>query len=72
MFEEEIKKVEKELKKNKNVLAAYVFGSLAKGNANENSDVDIGVILKDASIKKEAGGGVVILGQSRYCSTEYL
>lgn len=31
----------------KPIMAAYLFGSTAKGNATEKSDIDLGIILKD-------------------------
>jgi len=31
-----------------NVLAAYLFGSVARGSANDASDVDVGILLREA------------------------
>ena len=42
-----LKKYIKFLKKNKyNVTNAYLFGSVAKGNSNEDSDIDIAIVIK--------------------------
>ena len=35
------------------VLAAYIFGSLAKGRTHRNSDVDIAVLVSDEVIKSD-------------------
>ena len=38
------------LKKNKyNVQKAYIFGSYAKGNFDEDSDIDLAIVLKNLS-----------------------
>ena len=38
------------LKNNKiNVQSAYIFGSYAKGNFNEDSDIDLAIIMKNLS-----------------------
>jgi len=37
----------KEIKKQYNVTAIILFGSYAKGNQNENSDIDIAIISDD-------------------------
>ena len=42
--------IAKVLKKEHDVLFAYIFGSYAKGVQNEKSDVDIAVYLKDENI----------------------
>ncbi len=42
-----IKKIQKILAKQPNVIAAYLFGSAARGQTHPKSDVDIGVVLKD-------------------------
>lgn len=50
-----------EIKKNKiaeiaesfnNIEAVYLFGSQAENRANENSDIDIGILLKEDTSKK--------------------
>ncbi len=41
------KKTENILKNREEVLVAYLYSSFAKGNANEKSDIDIGVLLRD-------------------------
>ena len=38
------------LKKNKEISFAYLYGSVAKGLSDENSDVDIAVFLRDPTI----------------------
>lgn len=39
-----IKKIEREISKIKNVQAVYLFGSVARGEENQNSDIDLCVI----------------------------
>ena len=46
----EIKSAVAKVGKKYNIKSAYLFGSYAKGNANENSDVDI-IIDDDGNIK---------------------
>ena len=41
------KKYLKAARSEMNVKAAYIFGSCAKGNQNDESDIDIAVVLKD-------------------------
>jgi len=43
MLEEKIKKM---LEKEKNILFAYIFGSYARGEARENSDIDVAIYVK--------------------------
>ncbi len=45
----------KELKKDKNVESAYLFGSYAEGNAREDSDIDIAVITKKNTTDLQKG-----------------
>ena len=40
-------------KKQDEVVAAYLFGSFAKGNARPFSDVDVGIILHHDALSKE-------------------
>lgn len=42
-----LNKIVKYLSHEKPIMAAYLFGSTAKGNATEKSDIDLGLILKD-------------------------
>jgi len=49
-----IKKVSELLARDKNVRALILFGSLARGNWDEYSDVDLDVIVRDASQKRLA------------------
>ncbi|MFH1895972.1 MAG: nucleotidyltransferase domain-containing protein [bacterium] len=44
-FKKAIATIKKELYKDPKINAAYLFGSYAEGTANENSDIDIGVVL---------------------------
>lgn len=44
------KKISKILKKEKNILFAYIFGSYARKEATEGSDVDIAVFLKEPDV----------------------
>ncbi|MGD8779200.1 MAG: nucleotidyltransferase domain-containing protein [Ignavibacteria bacterium] len=45
-----VKKYITYLKANKyDVQKAYLFGSYAKGNSNENSDIDLALVLNDLS-----------------------
>lgn len=39
--------VKNALRDHKEVLAAYLYGSMARGTTNEESDVDIGLLLKE-------------------------
>ena len=48
-----IKKLKDFLKKEKNVLFAYLFGSYVDGSYRQDSDVDIAVYLKNSSFDKE-------------------
>lgn len=41
-----MKKIVEYLSREEPVIAAYLFGSTAKGNATEKSDIDLGIILK--------------------------
>jgi uncharacterized protein len=36
-------------KENYDILTAYLFGSYAKGNFNEDSDIDLAVVMKNLS-----------------------
>jgi len=42
-----IRKIQKILQGQPNVIAAYLFGSTARGQTHPKSDLDIGVVLKD-------------------------
>jgi predicted nucleotidyltransferase len=35
-----------EIKKKYDILSIYLFGSFAKGNESENSDIDLAIVLK--------------------------
>ena len=48
-----IKKLHQELKKDKNVLALIIGGSLAKGYATKDSDVDCYIVLDEKTFKKK-------------------
>ena len=50
---EEIESIVKEISKNKNVKAIYLFGSYATGKNHVNSDIDICVIAEKLSDKDE-------------------
>jgi len=50
MLEKEIKKV---LEGHKEVLVAYLYGSMAKGYAGKRSDIDVGLLLRK-NFKAEA------------------
>jgi predicted nucleotidyltransferase len=50
---ENLDKILKKIKKNKNVVAIYLFGSYAKKENNPLSDIDICVILKNPNEKDE-------------------
>ena len=39
-------RIKKVLAKHREVLVAYLFGSIARGEANEKSDMDIGILLE--------------------------
>jgi uncharacterized protein len=52
LTQEYITKVVKEYFKDKPVTKVYLFGSYAKGSANENSDIDV---LVDLDYKKKIG-----------------
>jgi len=41
-----MKKITKYLSREEPIIAAYLFGSAAKGGATEKSDIDIGLLLK--------------------------
>ena len=41
------KKITEYLSHEKPIIAAYLFGSAAKGGATEKSDIDIGILLKN-------------------------
>lgn len=47
-----LKEIEKALRKDKNIIAAYIYGSVARGTEMPESDIDIAVILKDVSVLK--------------------
>ncbi|MGQ4834468.1 MAG: type VII toxin-antitoxin system MntA family adenylyltransferase antitoxin [Candidatus Asgardarchaeia archaeon] len=51
-YKEAIDKITKNLKKNPNVIFAYLYGSIVKGTTHRFSDIDIAVYLKDASTEK--------------------
>jgi len=42
-----MEKIIEYLSHEKPIIAAYLFGSTAKGNATEKSDIDLGILLKD-------------------------
>ncbi len=42
-----LKKIAVYLSREKPIIAAYLFGSTAKGGATEKSDIDIGILLKN-------------------------
>ncbi|KPV62650.1 MAG: Nucleotidyltransferase domain protein [Candidatus Bathyarchaeota archaeon BA1] len=44
-----LEELRESLSKDENVLLAYVFGSRARGEAIEDSDIDVAVLLKDES-----------------------
>lgn len=44
---EGLKKVVEYLSREGPVIAVYLFGSMAKGNATEKSDIDLGILLKE-------------------------
>jgi predicted nucleotidyltransferase len=46
MINEILQKVEKVLEKHGEIIFAYLYGSLAKGEGRRSSDIDIGVFLK--------------------------
>lgn len=48
-----LRKIFSEIRKNKRVSLAAVFGSYAKGSANKESDIDIYVDTKDKKLAKE-------------------
>ncbi|MEO0224181.1 MAG: nucleotidyltransferase domain-containing protein [candidate division WOR-3 bacterium] len=50
---EGLDKILRKIKKNKNVVAIYLFGSYAKKESNPLSDIDICVILKNPNEKDE-------------------
>jgi predicted nucleotidyltransferase len=46
--------IKKYCKKNKDIIAVYLFGSLVKGSFNQNSDVDVALIINPELDKLEA------------------
>jgi|SRR3990172_2851559 len=42
-----MEKIIEYLSHEKPIIAAYLFGSTAKGNATEKSDIDLGILLRD-------------------------
>lgn len=44
-----INQIKKVLEKERNVLLAYLYGSVAKGKAGKGSDIDIAILLKNTS-----------------------
>ena len=48
-----LRKVVEKIRKEKRIKLAILFGSYAKKNADKNSDIDIFIESKDASIKKD-------------------
>lgn len=44
---DDLKKVVEYLSRERPVIAVYLFGSLAKGDATEKSDIDLGILLKE-------------------------
>jgi len=42
-----LKKITEYLSHEKPIIAAYLFGSTAKGGTTEKSDIDIGILLKN-------------------------
>jgi len=49
--EDELKTLLKEIKKDRNILGAYLFGSYLTGNTKEESDVDVCVFFETESLK---------------------
>lgn len=43
----DLKKIVEYLSRERPVIAVYLFGSLAKGDATEKSDIDLGILLKE-------------------------
>lgn len=54
---EKISKIIKIIKSDPNVIAIYLFGSHAKGEATPLSDIDIAVILENPILESEANIG---------------
>lgn len=44
---EDLKKVVEYLSLERPIIAVYLFGSMAKGNATGKSDIDLGILLKE-------------------------
>ena len=51
---EELKPLLSKIKKVPEVVAVYLFGSHARGEARETSDIDICIITKDIDFEREA------------------
>ena len=60
-----VKKIQKKLVKDPNILAAYVFGSQVQGQASKKSDLDIAVVIADA---EQVDYGKLYLDLSRLIS----
>jgi len=56
-MDEDLEKVLSELREHPKVVAVYLFGSQARGEATPLSDIDIAVILKDIDPKAEGEVG---------------
>ncbi|MCS7129856.1 MAG: nucleotidyltransferase domain-containing protein [Archaeoglobaceae archaeon] len=54
MISQEISKVLEKIKAHPDVLAIYLFGSHAKGEATQISDIDIAVIIENPTEESEA------------------
>lgn len=48
----ELDNIIKEINKTSKITAAYLFGSYAYGNPNENSDLDICIVTDDRAKRK--------------------
>lgn len=46
-------KISRILKRHKNILFAYIFGSYARKEVRKDSDIDIAIFLKDLSVVEE-------------------
>jgi predicted nucleotidyltransferase len=68
----EARRIEEELRRfftdgRHGVVAAYVFGSVARGEADEASDVDLAVLLEDGSEPTLDGLGLGLAGELEQC-----
>jgi len=50
-----LENLKKYFRKKENVILAFIFGSWTKGTSGEDSDIDIGVYLKDEKKKTRSG-----------------